>query len=279
VADAADNEYFKNYFHLRADLAEELHQRGFTVDANIVATTALDALTTVWLHDFPTDRVAMEKDSGGKVPPSIRMARLVRRFAAGASHVDKVAVFMFAEEWKKNVPASVTDADALLAPRRPTLPGEFPHAHLDVSRADLLRECPAIVDQPLLAALAEEYEYPALVYRFVRSPFVHYGTSSGRTHGFTRGEEVFYMPLKHGTTIGIDVSVVTGWLRAAATAYVAHCTTHGVRPATDIESGRRAEEALASRWKRAVAGEVERPGPGRPKRFQSRLFRKPSRRR
>ena len=123
MADTSDNEHFKTYFHLRADVAEDLHKQGFEVDANIAATTALDALAEVWLHDFPRERAAMEKEVGGKIPPSIRMARLVKRFAVGAPYVGTVAIFMFAEDWKKNVPASAADADALLAPRRPRLPG------------------------------------------------------------------------------------------------------------------------------------------------------------
>jgi hypothetical protein len=144
---------------------------------------------------------------------------------------------------------------------------------------ELLEECPAIARQSLLLALAEEYEYPALLYRFVRSPFVHFGTSSNRTHGFARANEVFYMSLEKGLTIGIGIGVVTGWLRAAATGYVSHCIMHGVRPATAIESARQAEDALASRWKRLAAGEFERPRPIRPKRFLSRLFRRSSRKR
>ncbi len=227
MGDTTDNEHFKSYFHMRADVAEDLHKAGWTVDANIVATTALDALAEVWLHDFPGQSKTIQKLLGGAVPPSIRMARLVKRFAADAPHSDKVAVLMFAEDWKKNVPAATADADALLAPRIPKHRGELPHAHLDVSREELFQECPAIPHQPLLAALVEEYEYPALAYRFLRSPFVHYGTTSDRTHGFTRGIEVFYMPLKKGTTIGISLGVVTGWLRAAATNYVS--LLHGTR--------------------------------------------------
>ncbi len=118
--------------------------------------------------------------------------------------------------------------------------------------AELLRECPAIARQPKLAALTEEYEYPALLYRFVRSPLVHFGTSSSRTHGFVRGDEVFYMPLAHGTTIGIGIGVVTGWLRAAVYHYVALCEQHRVRPATGIDAGRGGEERIESKWK-AVA--------------------------
>jgi hypothetical protein len=256
MTDTSDNAYFERYFHDRAELADELSAGGRSIDANIIATTALDALGEVWLHDFAQERAAMEQALGGKVPPSIRMARLVKTFGVGAPHVGKVAVILFAEDWKRHVNTAVGDADALLKPRRPQVRGELPHAHLDVPRDELLRECPAISAEPLLVSLLEEYEYPALLYRFVRSPYVHYGTSSSRTHGFTRGEEVFYMPLAKGTTIGFSVGVVTAWLRVAATEYVAHCTRLGVRPAADIESARQAEDFLESRWKRvALKGE------------------------
>lgn len=248
-----DNDFFERHFHGRAELAEELQQRGFSVDANIVAATALDALAEVWLHDFQGERTAMEQELGGKVPPSIRMARFVKRFAVGAPHVGKVAVVLFAEDWKKYVSTAANEVDGLLAPRRPRLPGELPHAHLDITADDLLLECPALSAKPLAVALIEEYEYPALLYRFVRSPFVHFGTSSRRTHGFTRGEEVLYMPLAQGTTLGISVGVVTAWLRAAATGYVAYCNQRRVRPATNIEPAQQAEGALEARWKRVAS--------------------------
>jgi hypothetical protein len=64
---------------------------------------------------------------------------------------------------------------------------------------------------------------------------------------------VFYMPLEKGMTIGISVGVVTAWLRAAATGYVAHCGREGIRPATNIEPAKQAEEALESRWRRVAA--------------------------
>jgi hypothetical protein len=259
TATPTDNDFFVRHFQDRADLAEELHGRGFTVDARIIASTALDALGEVWFRDFPDDAQAIAKEVGGAVPPSIRMARLVKRFAAGAPQVDKVAVVLFAEDWKKNVPRSTVDADALLEPRRPKLPGELPHSYLDVSKDELLRECQPISSAPALVALVEEYEFPALLYRFVRSPTVHSGTSSNRTHGFAQRDEVFYMPLAHGTTIGISLGVVTGWLRAAVMAYVSHCAGLGVRPATAVNAGRQGEDALKAKWKRVADPSATEP--------------------
>jgi hypothetical protein len=253
MSDTSDNEYFARYFHDRADLADELAGREFSVEAHILASTALDALGEVWLHDFPDEREAMEQELGGKVPASIRMTRLVKRFAVGSAHVGKVAVVLFAVDWKKHGTPPATDADALLTPRLGRVRGELPYAHLDVSREELVRECPAISASARLTALVEEYEYPAVLYRFVRSPFVHTGTASKRTHGFTRGEEVFYMPLVQGMTIGIAVGAVTAWLRAAAASYVGECNQRGIRPATDIEPARQAEDVLESRWKRALS--------------------------
>jgi hypothetical protein len=249
----SDNDNFAHHFHDRAALAEELGGRGFSLDAQILATTALDALGEVWMHDFPNDLAAMKRDLGGNPPSSIRMARLIKRFAAGTPHVGKVAVVLFAEDWKRNVPTAASDAEALLAPRRGQLPGELPYAHLDVPQDLLARECPALSADPVLAALIEEYEYPALLYRFVRSPLVHFGSTSSRTHGFTQGEEVFYMPLANGTTIGISLGVITSWLRVAATRYVAHCTEQGIQSAAAIKPARVAEDKLDAKWKR-VAG-------------------------
>jgi len=252
MADIDDNEYFTRYFHERAAVADDLAAHDRSVDANIIATTALDALGEVWLHDFPLERATMEKEVGGVVPPAIRMARLVKRFSVGAPHVGKVAVVLFAVDWKRLVPADAADADALLGRRWHRKHGELPYSHLDVPRDDLVHESPALA-APAFARVIEEYEYPALVYRFLRSPFVHFGTSSKRTHGFARGDEVFYMQLAKGMTIDFRVGLVTGWLRAAATAYVAHCNREGVRPATGIEPAQQAEDALESRWKKVAA--------------------------
>jgi len=250
----SDIEYLAGHFHDRAALGEERHQRGFTVDAKIVVSTALDALGEIWLHDFPADRAALEKELGGTISPALRMARLVRLFAAGAPHHAKVAVFLFAEDWATHVPAAAADAEVLLAPRRPQMRGQLPHAHMDVSAQEVMRECPAISGNPMLQAILEEYEYPALFYRFVRSALVHHGTGARRTHGFTRGDEVFYLPVERGTTIGFGIGVAAGWLRAAVDGYVALCTQENVRPATDMDSGAEGEDRLRARWQRIAAG-------------------------
>lgn len=244
----SDIGYFASHFHDRAALGEELHQRGFAVDAKIVVATALDALGEIWLHDFAADEAALRKESGGTISSARRMARLVKRFAVGAPHHDRVAVVLFAEDWAANVPAAAADAEVLLAPRRPQMRGEFPHAHLDVSAQEVMRECPALSGQPALQAILEEYEYPALFYRFVRSALVHYGSGSRRTHGFTRHDEVFYLPLGHGTTIGFGIGVAAGWLRTAVDGYVALCTRENIRPATSIDSGVKGEKDLRAKW-------------------------------
>ena len=248
--ETSDNEYFERFFHDRAVAADDLHERGFRVEANIVATTAIDALAEVWLHDFPMERQVMDAEFRGRVSPAIRFTRFLKRFAAGAPHTQKVAVVMFADDMKRQAPTLRDLADTILAPRGGSLPGELPRAYLDISKHELLRTYPVIVEVPGLAALVEDYEYGALLYRFVRSPLVHFGSGSQRTHGFTQKDEVFYMPLERGLALGFGIGVVTSWLRTAATAYTTMCTNAGIRPATNLETGREGEDRLAARWER-----------------------------
>jgi hypothetical protein len=158
-------------------------------------------------------------------------------------------VVCFAEDWKRHVPAAAAVADALLKPRLGKVHGELPHSYEDVPQSALLAECPAIGSATRLAALVEEYEYAALLYRFYRCPTVHLGGNARRTHGFTRNEEVMYMPLYRGfTSISFGPQLVTRWLRAVATGYVAACFGAGVIPAEDMDPGDREEENLRSKW-------------------------------
>jgi hypothetical protein len=240
---------FERYFHDRADLADELSGRGHVFEASVLATTALDALAEIWVHDFPTEAKALDVEAGGRVSGSIRMARLVKSFAPAESEAQKVAVVCFAEDWKRHVPGATATVDAILQPRVGKMRGELPHSHQDVPRAALLAECPAIAVGTKLAALVEEYEYAALLYRFYRCPTVHLGGSAKRTHGFTRNEEVMYMPLYGGfTSISFGPKLVTRWLRTVATGYVAACDAAGITPAKDLDPGTREEENLRIKW-------------------------------
>jgi hypothetical protein len=240
---------FERYFLARAELAEDLWSKEWRLEASILITTSLDALGAIWMHDFPSDRKALEKEVGGKPPSSIVMTRLLRRFAPSDPDALKVAVVCFAEDWTRHVPASAVDADALLTDRLGRFKGELPHSHRDVTRDALLLEAPAIATNTKLAALVEEYEYPALLYRFYRCPVVHMGSSARRTHGFTRGTEVMYMPLHKGfTSISFGPHLMTRWLRSAVTGYVDACDAANVKPAADLDPGQREEETLANRW-------------------------------
>jgi hypothetical protein len=177
------------------------------------------------------------------------MTALLEKFAAGEAEAQKIAVVCFAEDWRRYAPAGSAIADALLAPRRGRLPGELPHAHLDVAKDDLLRECPPIATNPRLATIVDEYRYAAILYRLYRCSMVHVGGAPHRTHGFTRDEEVFYMQLRRGfTSISFGPRLVTRWLRAVARGYAAACARAGVRPADDLDPGLRQEEALANKW-------------------------------
>lgn len=240
---------FERYFHDRADLADELARTGHVLDACVLATTALDALGEIWVHDFPDEGKALDREAGGRVSGSIRMARLVKRFASTDADAPKVAVVCFAEDWKRHVPAAAAHASGLLASRLGKLRGELPHSHRDVTRAALIAECPEIGTNPKLAALVEDYEYAALLYRFYRCPMVHLAGRANRTHGFTRDDEVMYMPLHGGfTSISFGPQLITRWLRAVASGYVMTCSHAGVTPAKDIDPGSREEDLLRARW-------------------------------
>jgi hypothetical protein len=177
------------------------------------------------------------------------MTRLVKKFASADPDAPKIAVVSFAEDWRryKGNPA----ADRLLSTRMGKLPGELPHAHQDVPLPQLIAECPEIGANPALAVLAEEYEYPAMAYRFYRCPMVHSSKPAGRSQTFAQNEEVFYMPLQPNvTSIGFGPKLFTRWLRSVATGYVAHCEAARVRPADRLESGADGEEHLEGYWSR-----------------------------
>lgn len=64
----------EDYFHRRADVVETTDREHHYLEACILASSALDARGEVWFHDFPTDKLALERAAGGKCPSSIRMA-------------------------------------------------------------------------------------------------------------------------------------------------------------------------------------------------------------
>ncbi|PSB19669.1 hypothetical protein C7B65_10250 [Phormidesmis priestleyi ULC007] len=183
---------FEHYFYKRAQLADEMASSGHVVDAHTLATASLDALAGIWLHDFPDVKKKLEIELGGTVPASIRLARFLKQFVADDSRVSKVAVICFAEDWKNSRPQDAHLADQLLIKRISSDSHEFPRSYLDISRTELSQECPELSSRPDLYALAEEYEYGAILYTFYRCPLVHVATSSNRIHGFARGEEVMY---------------------------------------------------------------------------------------
>lgn len=242
---------FERYFHARAELADELVAAGYGIEGCGLATAGLDALGAIWFHDFPAAERELGRASGGAVPSGTRMARLMQRFAPGEHLASRVAVVCFAEDWQRYAPATASPAEALLERRLGTMRGELPHAHEDKSIDDLLSECPAINTQPQVRALLDEYLYPAILYRFYRCPMLHVLGRARRTHGFTVGEEVMYMPLHAGfTSISFGPRLITRWLRAATSGYVRACAQAGLRPATDIDPGADGEDRLRARWER-----------------------------
>ena len=192
------NDPFEHYFYRRAQLADDMAASGSVVDAYTLATASLDALAEIWFNDFPDFKRKLESELGGSVPSSIRLARLLKNFVSDDPRVSKVAVVCFAEDWKYYRPQDAHIAEQLLSKRLSNNSNEFlrshelPKSYLDVSRDELVQECPDLATRSGLFDLLEEYEYGSLLYTFYRCPLVHLATGSRRTHGFTRGEEIMY---------------------------------------------------------------------------------------
>jgi hypothetical protein len=243
---------FERYFYERAQLADEMASTDHVVDAHTLATASLDALAMIWLHDFPNVKKKLDTEMGGAIRASIRLARFLKQFVADDSRVGKVAVVCFAQDWKKNRPQDAYLADKLLI-KRIGDSHTFPKSYLDVSRTELAQECPELNSRPDLYALAEEYEYGAILYTFYRCPLVHSATTSPRTHGFVRGEDVGYCPSyddndRDKVAIGFGSNLAALWLRKAIRNYVQTCQQAGIVPANHIDAGTEQEKRLRKLW-------------------------------
>jgi hypothetical protein len=103
--------------------------------------------------------------------------------------------------------------------------------------------------------MAEEYQYPALIYTLYRCPTVHSLSYPRQAQGFAVNEEVFYMPLHSGfTSIGFGHKLLTNWLRTAVEGYVAYCGGAAVEPGKEIDPGADQEARLSGKWKKALSG-------------------------
>ena len=207
----------------------------------------------------PDVKRKLESELGGKVPSSIRLARLLKNFISNDPRVSKVAVVCFAEDWKYYRPQDAHIAEQLLSKRLSDNPDEFissyelPKSHLDVSRDELARECPDLATRSGLFTWLEEYEYGSLLYTFYRCPLIHFATGSRRTHGFTRGEEITYCWSSYNddkVTISFGPSLVTRWLRNVVTGYVQNCQKLGITPADNLDTGTLQEKRFENSWKR-----------------------------
>ena len=245
---------FENYFYKRAQLADEMTSKGYENDANTLAIASLDAMAEIWLHDFPDIKKNLEIALGGKAPASIGLARFLNHFVVDDPRVSKIAVVCFAEDWKYYHPKDAHLADKLLSARISDNPNKQPKSYFDISRIELAKECLDFNshDRLKLYALAEEYEYGALMYSLYRCPLVHFATNSKRTHGFARGEEVLYYrsfdDVDDRFTIGFGSKLATSWLRNAASHYVQVCHQQGIVPAHNIDAGSSQEKRLKNRW-------------------------------
>lgn len=247
------DEAFERHFHRRADLADELVGRGLTVDGIGLAAGALDALGAIWFHDFPATVAELSRELGGNPPPSIRLARMMARFAPTEPSAQLVAVVSFAEDWKRYASETAGPAEKLLARRIGEHPNELPRSYLDKPLGELIDECPEIGASKPLRSLAAEYTYAAMLYRFYRCPILHLTAPAHRTHGFTVDDEVMYMRLRPGfTSISFGPALVTRWLGVAATGYTRGCAAASVHPPKDMDPAGDAEELLKSRWERVA---------------------------
>jgi hypothetical protein len=223
-----------------------------------LATASLDSIAEIWMHDFPCDSQRLERELGGKIPSSIRLARLFKTFIPGDALASRVAVICFAEDWKLHNPEDSVIADRLLDRRMGDSPYEGlrdyqrPTAYLDVSRDELSHECPELANRSDLFKLLEEYEYGSLLYTFYRCPLLHTGNISSRATGHTKGEEALYCASldstddRHG--IGFSPNLVTRWLRGVASGYVQMCIDQGVSPGQNLDTGADHEIRFRSRW-------------------------------
>jgi hypothetical protein len=246
---------FEDYFHRRADVADQLTESRNITDSLILATTALDALAKIWLHDFPETEKQLHRHYGDRVSESIRLSQLLKQFAPEDPDASKVAVVCFAEDWKLFRPEDSTLADQLLDKRLSNDPifqsHESPRSYLDVPLNDLEQECPRIAENLKLRRITEEYEYGAILYKFYRCPLVHSSKNSDRTHGFARGERIMYYsssvdPAR--TAISFAPKLITRWLRRVVTNYVQHCREQNVIPANNLDAGLLPEDKLKQRW-------------------------------
>jgi hypothetical protein len=250
---------FEHYFYKRAQLSDDLVTSGAYTDAYMLATSSLDALAEIWLTDFPDIKQNLDTELGGSIPSSIRLARFLKEFASSDPDVKKVAVLCFAEDWKHYRPQDAHIANQLINKRLSDNTNELIRSHtlpdssLDISREELSKECPEIASQPHLFALAEEYEYGALIYTFYHCPLVHSDTGSRRTHRFARGEESMYYWSHYEdnrTTIGFGNNLVTRWLRHAVSGYVQSCEELGIVPANNFDAGSSHEKRFEKKWTR-----------------------------
>ncbi|MFG3818039.1 hypothetical protein VPK24_10370 [Limnothrix redekei LRLZ20PSL1] len=246
---------FEQYFHTRADIAESLCQvLKSQIDAKIIITTAIDALSKIWLQDFPNAAIQLRESYGQEISEARRFSEFLKIFAGRDSSSSKIAVICFAEDWKENA-KSLEDQDFanLLLRKRINEddPYQFPKSHLDLSISELEVECPLILENSNLNKIAREYEYGAFIYRFYRCPLVHSFKYSDRIHGFARDFEIsYYQATNSKTAIDFGLQRLTHWLRLASTEYVQYCKQMGKIPAETLKSDEQPERAMSRLWNR-----------------------------
>jgi hypothetical protein len=87
---------FREYFDTQANIAEDLCNRKFVLNACITSTRCLDALAEIWQHDFPADALALRQAFGGSVPGAARLSRFVDTCLTSDSRARRISVLRLA---------------------------------------------------------------------------------------------------------------------------------------------------------------------------------------
>lgn len=231
---------------------------GFRTDAVLIATVAIDAINSIWRHDY---KVPARKPKSAPLDYAEFLDRFAADPATGLICVVFLAQDMAASRAARLHPMAqrllrARAADDGPPPSRPTF-REWPHTHKDCTWSDLVTEEPALAAEKELERAAKEYTRGALAYRLFRCGTAHHYSRGDRTSDFSSGidAEISYSaPMAMGgriRPIGVKLGIgrLTTWLRACATNYATECTRHALRPATNFDASRVSLTSLASVWR------------------------------
>jgi hypothetical protein len=248
-------EAFASYFVERADLADELFNRGFQTDAFLIATVAIDSIGAVSRHDFA------QPYQGGP----LSFTAFVNAFASDPATDQLCVVFLAEDMITFGSPRLHAIARRMLQKRAadPTVEvteltfRESPHAYEDVTWADLVKEEPALAGELELEKIARHYTRAALTYRLYRCGPGHAYSRGSRTSGLADprdNDEISYSPahmvrgVKRPISLHIGLHTLTRWLRTSATNYAKQCRAAGKAIAAGFDASSDSLENLKDKW-------------------------------